>query len=338
MRYVWVDWMKSILIILVVLGHSGSLFTPYIYLFHIPAFFFVSGYLSDYSKPNQGKFSSSKYLIYAILIYNLFFIVLHCIKAHVKGIGLMHANGGTDFYELIIRPILGITWCYYKGSPIPNPICGQFWFVWVLLIMKYLYRIIAGRSLLLKLVVCFVCIIYSSIMYHFGSSTFFYIDRLLMAFPFFIAGNLFRNIKDVSYGLGGGKIRKQYRNVLFSMILMLLCIFVYYVFNNDMPDMFHFRFGKSIILYYVVAFMGTYSLLLFCKVLPEYNIMKTISTGTFLILAMHLIILSYLNFFIIAMDKTRILALLIVLLICVPCISVANRKSPILLGKKMKNR
>ena len=74
MRYVWVDWMKSILIILVVLGHSGSLFTPYIYLFHIPAFFFVSGYLSDYSKPNQGKFSSSKYLIYAILIYNLFLL------------------------------------------------------------------------------------------------------------------------------------------------------------------------------------------------------------------------------------------------------------------------
>lgn len=338
MRYVWVDWMKSILIILMVLGHSGSLFTPYIYLFHIPAFFFVSGYLSNYSKPNQGSFSSSKYLIYAVMIYNLFFMVLNCIKAHIEGVGLMHAGGGTDFYELVIRPILGITWCYYKGSPIPNPLCGQFWFVWVLLIIRYLYRIIAGQSLSFKLIICFLCIIYSSIIYHFEIFTFFYIDRFVMALPFFIVGNLLKNIKIVSCDWGGGKIRKKYKNVLLSMLLMLLCIFVYYIFNNEMPDMFHFRLGNSVILFYIVAFVGTYSLMLFCKVLPEYNIVKTISIGTFLILALHLIILSYLNLSIIEIDKTRILALMIVLLICVPCISVANRRWPILLGKKMKNK
>lgn len=337
MRYIWVDWMKSILIILMVLGHSGSLFTPYIYLFHIPAFFFVSGYLSNYSKPDQGSFSSSKYLIYAILIYNLFFIVLNGIKAYIGGIGLMHANGGTDFYELVIRPVLGITWCYYKGSPIPNPLCGQFWFVWVLLIMKYLYRIIAYRPLSFKLVICFLCILYSSTIYHFEVSTFFYIDRFVMAFPFFIVGNLFRNIKFLPCKWGGVKL-EGYKNVLFSIALMLLCTFIYYTFNNEMPDIFHFRFGKSVILYYLVAFIGIYSLMFFCRILPKYNIVKTISIGTFLILALHLIILSYLNFSIIEIDKTRILALTIVLLICVPCISVVNRRWPILLGKKMKNK
>lgn len=58
-RLAWVDWMKALLILLVVIGHTclysqESFLTPFIYLFHIPAFFFVSGYLQSTVNKNGG--------------------------------------------------------------------------------------------------------------------------------------------------------------------------------------------------------------------------------------------------------------------------------------------
>lgn len=39
------DILKGLCIILVVIGHSGSIFTHYIYLFHVGVFFIASGYV-----------------------------------------------------------------------------------------------------------------------------------------------------------------------------------------------------------------------------------------------------------------------------------------------------
>lgn len=55
MRLLWIDWLKSILISLVVVGHSiqfsdvsfeSNWLFRFIYSFHMPLFFFVSGFLS----------------------------------------------------------------------------------------------------------------------------------------------------------------------------------------------------------------------------------------------------------------------------------------------------
>lgn len=40
----WIDIFKGIAITLVVAGHAGSPINTYIYLFHMPAFIFISGY------------------------------------------------------------------------------------------------------------------------------------------------------------------------------------------------------------------------------------------------------------------------------------------------------
>ena len=46
-RDVWVDWAKAILIWLMVVGHAGcdGISRDFIYAFHMPAFFIISGYL-----------------------------------------------------------------------------------------------------------------------------------------------------------------------------------------------------------------------------------------------------------------------------------------------------
>jgi fucose 4-O-acetylase-like acetyltransferase len=45
-RISWVDWVKALSIFFVVVGHVGPrLFLPFVYAFHVPAFFVISGYL-----------------------------------------------------------------------------------------------------------------------------------------------------------------------------------------------------------------------------------------------------------------------------------------------------
>lgn len=45
-RIRWIDIYKGLAILLVVVGHTTGLFNPYIYQFHMAAFFFISGYTS----------------------------------------------------------------------------------------------------------------------------------------------------------------------------------------------------------------------------------------------------------------------------------------------------
>uniref|UniRef100_UPI001C2F5592 acyltransferase family protein n=1 Tax=Micrococcus sp. GbtcB5 TaxID=2824750 RepID=UPI001C2F5592 len=52
-RVEWIDTAKGMGIFLVILGHTGSLggrITNYIYSYHMPLFFFLSGYLFSVGK------------------------------------------------------------------------------------------------------------------------------------------------------------------------------------------------------------------------------------------------------------------------------------------------
>ncbi|MCF0193574.1 MAG: acyltransferase family protein [Bacteroidaceae bacterium] len=44
-RLYWIDWAKARGIILVVLGHMHSPLSHWIFVFHMPMFFMISGYL-----------------------------------------------------------------------------------------------------------------------------------------------------------------------------------------------------------------------------------------------------------------------------------------------------
>ena len=49
-RLIWIDWAKALAITLVVFGHTpiekGNFLQNYIVVFHMPLFFFISGFLT----------------------------------------------------------------------------------------------------------------------------------------------------------------------------------------------------------------------------------------------------------------------------------------------------
>ena len=76
-RIEWVDISKGIAIILMIIGHSGipHFLNNWIYSFHMPFFFFISGVLSK--QVNQiGYVSNNIILKYSMLIICLYIICI----------------------------------------------------------------------------------------------------------------------------------------------------------------------------------------------------------------------------------------------------------------------
>ena len=137
MQIKWVNWYKAILIIFMVLGHSGSPLLRYIYLFHMPAFFIVSGYLF-----NENKYSFigccikriKNMLIPAILINVLFM----CFYELMDRINVYTYFGDKDEY-LFINSLK----CFFY-----NLSCADFggatWFIFVLFQVEILFYLIVA--------------------------------------------------------------------------------------------------------------------------------------------------------------------------------------------------
>jgi fucose 4-O-acetylase-like acetyltransferase len=54
-RILWIDVCRGIGILLVVLGHCDPFFNKYIYGFHMPLFFLLSGWLYNKQKSGGGR-------------------------------------------------------------------------------------------------------------------------------------------------------------------------------------------------------------------------------------------------------------------------------------------
>lgn len=79
----WIDWSKAILIWLMVLGHAGLSGMPreFVYAFHMPAFFIISGYLyKPHSCLRTLKSFGIPILFFSVI--NLSFVLL---KMSMKG-------------------------------------------------------------------------------------------------------------------------------------------------------------------------------------------------------------------------------------------------------------
>lgn len=79
-RVEWLDVAKGMAIILVVLGHSSlpALLNRYIFAFHMPFFFFASGYTSDFNKYSFGEYicRKAKVLLLPFFIYSVINLIL----------------------------------------------------------------------------------------------------------------------------------------------------------------------------------------------------------------------------------------------------------------------
>lgn len=118
-RFEWIDAWRGILIILIVAGHVGLRYiTPLAYIFHVAAFFFISGYLTEFLKYEFEEFIGNKFkrLIIPFISSNLlFYFIVYVVQAMGKG-GVFYNNliSSTDWLRLfafdITTDLGGATW------------------------------------------------------------------------------------------------------------------------------------------------------------------------------------------------------------------------------------
>lgn len=145
-RLEYVDFYRGIGIILMIMGHIGfgQVFDKYIHAFHMPMFFFVSGFF--YDKEKYKIVDLIKKRIISLLIPYVAFAVIHYILYFC-------------LYGFDAKLLLSIVW----NSPDPTiPIAGALWFLTALFFTELLYAfldIIIAKQIFMDLTIIALVII-----------------------------------------------------------------------------------------------------------------------------------------------------------------------------------
>jgi len=149
----WVDIFKGILIILMVIGHTWSPWTPYIYLFHMPAFIFISGYTANIS-----KYRTMDYIKKKVLVLLLPFFIINIIYILICKV-LQVLNMYHYFYNDQFNYVLKLNFLFKQASTVD--LGGATWFLIVLFFVEVIYKILYEilKKVKIDKYISFICLL-----------------------------------------------------------------------------------------------------------------------------------------------------------------------------------
>lgn len=273
-RIDWVDLAKGIGILFVVIGHMNIplQLQKIIYSFHMPLFFFISGFLYNEKKYSKNLkkilFSKIKTLIWPFLTFTLlalFFKLLS--QEHI-------VINSFDFLEFI------------KGNKSLNT---PLWFLTALFTTEILFsqiiRVNLNNKITIVLSVLVLAILGFINIYKFRLIGVFNIHIALIAQLFFMMGWLF---KKSDYGINF--LINKY--LLFKIVLIFLLLLVASLSNTRL-DMYEIDYGNLFLVMFSAS-SGIILVVLFSKLLSNYNFLKGIfkylGKNSLIILGLHTII------------------------------------------------
>lgn len=185
-RIEWVDTVKGLGIILVLIGHCNI---PRIYLFHMPLFYIISGFCWNVDKYKLMPFNGVCYQKVPFLYFPYIKIALICfvvfgVFAKFKDFGL-----STEYIHQLLKYAFGML-IYSRGTAEWLPNCSPIWFLTALFVAELLFFLINKQKRVLLFVVAAGLIGY---LCSFCGKIFpWNIDNALTAIPFLYIGVLLR--------------------------------------------------------------------------------------------------------------------------------------------------
>lgn len=334
-RLNWIDWAKAIAISFVVFGHipqeSGSFPQHYIATFHMPLFFFISGYLTKIEYLSKSTLKKYWYtLILPYFIYNLIFYPYWIIRHY-----LLSTNVTWHDY---IKPFIG-TLSLQIPSSISEPLNQVTWFIAALLVMKIALALCnhsKNRIILISILIGVFAIIYIANKHYLFSNSI-TTDGFFKCFPFYLIGHLCKQYQYIS------ETPKQYDKYLFPFgIITSVTIYFYFGSHSSNTLIFCLRF-------WAICITAIYGILCLCKLLDKIvtPIIGNLSIGTIVIMGLHWMMIGTTNVIItkifhikgdIIYPFTLAIILMIVFeVLLYPVIILFMKKYPIMLGKRHTN-
>jgi acyltransferase len=290
-RFEYVDILKGIGILFVVLAHfsiTPNFLKVYIYSFHMPLFFFISGYLLKI-KPNVSSKDIFLKKIKSLLIPYLWFeLILFIFTLSMTFV----SNKVIKFPDYLIS-------VFYGNKLYDENYMGALWFLLCLcvteIIFYYLYSTVKNRLLL-----TFIIISLSIFGYYYSTLSLirlpFTLEISFIAISFYGLGYVFR----------GSNIQKWILNNSNLAIPCFFCINICFVFLNYSYNHSGHLHGRVDMLYlsynnyfyfYLASISGILFYYLISKYLENLNpvILKYLGMNTLLIMALHIPILMVLQ-------------------------------------------
>lgn len=332
-RINWIDWAKCIAITMVIFGHlpqaPDSFIKYYICVFHMPFFFFISGYLTKIRK--EAKEEISKYkrsIIIPYFLYNAIFYPYWFFRLYVDN------SGNITPYDYIVKPLIGIFYLQ-KNTYFSSSVNGVTWFILALLVMRIIAHLCnrTNHSIRNLTIVALLSIPLFAINLHEQYVEGLFADGLLKCFSFFILGFITRQFHVLD------KVNPK-KDFLYSLILICISLTLCQIEFTDTSN-----FSKSLITFYGISFTAIYGTIYLCKSLNIYSLqfVTTISIGTLMIMGLHWMFLGTINYIlehILPIDGAICYPTFVAILLAIaidiaiyPLIYLAKRYWPILLGK-----
>lgn len=320
-RLEWIDWMKTIGIYLVVLGHFDSYGNDFIYAFHMPLFFIISGFLCK-KEDNQGIFWKKLWfnLVVPMLIIAAANFVYACILQLIDG-----SFEFKTFYWFVRNVLFGMV------SGFDN-----LWFVYTLILLKIIFQYCRSSVLFYALTVVMLTLAYIYNNYDLSAFPFFMkepnaIVDVCTAYPFFALGILLHDYK---------AILKEW-NHKGMLVLMGVCgfllVFICCSYNGSV-GLHCSDYGGNMLLCLLGGVSGSMMVFAVSKLLGHASkYVVIISRGTIIILGFQKIIIALVRAFFPASYADIVFAFIIVILF-IPLIIWTERYFPLMAGKYRINK
>ena len=317
-RLEWVDWMKALGIYLIVLGHFYSVGEKFIYVFHVPLFFVISGFLSR-KEPDVQAFWKKLWFNLAVpmLLMVVTNFVYHSFLEVFRGTFTLVPIDAYWFVRNIVFGMIG-------GL-------DSLWFVYTLILLKIIHQFCHSDKFFYTLIPVMLAMAYIYYNSNLSGYPFFLsepnaIVDICTAYPFFAFGVLMRNYKEFIYSLDNKAM----------LVIAFVCGLLLVVFcgtNNGSVGMFYCNYGGNIFIFLVGGIAGTVmiwglSRLLGCT--PKAIII--LSRGTIIILGFHKNMIDWVwAFFTPSVFDVAYAAL--ILLLFIPFIIAIEKFFPLMAGK-----
>lgn len=315
-RETWIDWSKMILIWMVVLGHVGAtgIGRDFIYAFHIPAFFIISGYLF--------RKHSFLRLVKSLLIPILFFSIINLFCKLPKFILTGNLMDILDMVSKCLPP-------YWKSSGGYIGLYPGVWFIMVLFLM----RLILGIPVVYKKYKYFlvVFLLYMAVEPLFIDQIKpiqdYYVYKVISCMPFMLFGLILKEYKDKFLNLN--------TPWLIALFVLYVILTTYIGFNG----ICEYVFSKGYLLFSLNAVIASIFLFNICQKFKNSSPIIILSKGTLLILGLHITlyhalikVFGILQLYV-PIGVMTLFYSIVIMWICYYLIKLALRYCPIIIGK-----
>ena len=280
-RIHYIDILKGIGIIFVILGHLQSYIPKslliYIYSFHMPLFFWISGFLykEKYETMSTKSYliKKSKELLYPYFTLCLINFIWYVLKEHS--------------IKIVIKCFLSFL---YSNLIFEENFIGPVWFLLCLFIVEivfFMFKKNKNVNINISTLICFFIGILDIKFLNIRLP--FWIDIAFWGIIFYIAGYIYKR----KYNTVKINVKKNIGYIFFYIVCNIIGIILNYKYNDNSKfmgriDMLYLNLGNPL-LFIITAIFGILTWVEIAKLIKENNILELFGKNTLCIMGIHIL-------------------------------------------------